>query len=319
MVDTAIIFHKEDAISGLDLDSLVIHNRYRGHPELDDHDHQRLFRHTLLSTLNSGGICASINNESKLVAVCAIQPLEWDSMHFGIPMAKLVLAAERDCSATSLEQLLEATLSKITNPKNLHISSEVDIDEYVVLNTLLRLGAEVVDVKREYRWTSLRGIKVPKFLSSIREYRIEDKPQVMQLLDESLFESRFSRDSLLSRDKVTSLYRVWLERLLAGRGTDSLALVMERHGKIQACGTLAKLDMHDAGVPVQIMSNGLYVASPNATGKYYSVIYALAEESLTKGISAQTCVSLNHHAATRVLEKMNVGTRSIRYALRLKK
>jgi hypothetical protein len=311
-------FHKADTIAELDLDTLVIHNRYRGHPQLSNTDHQRLFRRELGSAVEAGGVCGTISSKHGLIAACAIKPLDWDTQHFGLPMAKLSIAATPTCSPVALGDLLRDTL-RIEKQKSLslHISSEIDIDDYLCLNALLGLGAEIMDIKREYRWSTLKGIKSPKFLTQVRDYRPQDKKQVMQLLEEVSFESRFSRDRWLNQDKTAELYHIWLEKLLDRPERGRIALVMERNGRVQACGAIGKQDLRHSDVNLQLMSNGIYVSTLAATGSYYPVIYALAERSLVDFSSVQTCVSLNNHPASRVLEKMNAGTESTRYALRI--
>ncbi|MCK0536379.1 hypothetical protein [Alcanivorax quisquiliarum] len=310
--------HALDEISGLDLSALTIFTRYRGHPQLSHSDHQSLFRHELVSAVEIGGVCTTLSNEHGVIAACAIKPLGWDSQHFGLPMARLSLAASPACPPTALGGFLRDTfhVAKQKIP-SLHVSCEVDIDDYPCLNALIDLGAEILDVKREYRWTSLKGIKPPKFLTRVRDYRPEDKPAVMQLLDKVHFESRFSRDPQLDQQKAADLYRLWLGKLLDAPESDRIALVMERDGRVQACGAIEKQDLGCAGVAIQLMNNGIYLSSPAATGSYYPIIYTLAERSLIHFSSVQTCVSLNNHAASRVLEKMGVGAESSRYALRL--
>lgn len=311
-------FHKPEKISGLNLDALRIQTRYRGHPKLSQTDHQRLFRYELFSAVESGGICASISCENGITAVCAIKPLTWDSRHFGLPMAKLTLAAAPSTPPAILHSLLKETFStREQETASLHISCEVDIDDYLCLNTLISFGAEILDLKRDYLWTSLKGIQAPKFLSRVRNYRPEDKAEVMQLLKESHFDSRFSRDQLLDQGKTDELYQIWLEKLLDGEENDRIALVMERNGRVQACGTIEKQDLSHAGVDIQLMSGGIYVSCAEAIGSYYPIIYSLTNRASVFCDSSQTCVSLNNHSATKVLEKMNLGTASIRYALRL--
>lgn len=310
--------HSPETISRLNLGGLTIQTRYRGHPQLNRTDHENLFRHELVCAVESGGICASISCENETAAICAIKPLTWDSQHFGYPMAKLTLAAAPIHPPATLHCLLKETFSTIKQETaSLHISCEVDIDDYPCLNALIGFGAEILDIKREYRWTSLKGIQAPKFLSCVRDYQPEDKAKVMQLLEESHFDSRFSRDQLLDQRKTEKLYQIWLEKLLDGKENDRIALVMERNGRVQACGTIEKQDLSHAGVNVQLMSGGLYVSCAEAIGSYYPIIYSLTNRASIFCDSSQTCVSLNNHSAVKVLEKMNLGTASTRYALRI--
>lgn len=311
-------FNQPSEIHQLRLDALAIYTRYRGHPHLSNADHQRIFRHELVTAVEAGGVCSTISSKHGVVAACAIKPLGWDTQHFGLPMAKLSIAAAPSCSPIALGDLLRDTfLVEKQKSSRLHLSSEVDIDDYLCLNSLIGLGAEILDIKREYRWTSLKGTKAPKFLSQVREYHPQDKPQSLKLMTFKGFESRFSRDRLLEEATTSKLYQIWLEKLLDSYKRDSIALVMERNGQVQACGAIERQDLSYAGTNVQMMSNGIYISSPEAIGSYYPIIYALAERSLARFDSVQTCVSLNNRSASRVLEKMNAGTESTRYALRL--
>ena len=306
------------AISDLDLSQLAIYSKYRGHPLINEKDHQALLRQDLTTSLNAGGLCTGIVKNTAVQAVCALRPLEWDSKHFGTPMASLTVAASRGCNENDLAGLLTYALSlHEPHSSGLHVSCEIDIDDYTCLNTLLGLGANILDLKREYRCTSLSRVRKPKFLSRVRAYHASDKTAVMALLDQSAFETRFSRDQALSAEKTASMYRLWLERLLDTQDEDRIAMIMERGADILACGAIERRDFSASGIDLQIMNGGIYISSPVGTGGYYPILYSLIAEAEDRGMTSQTCVSLNNHAATRVLERMNVGTASARYALRL--
>ena len=312
------IFHEAEKISHLSLDQLIIYTRYRNHPQLSKADHQNFFRYELVSAVEAGGVCTTASCDNSAIAACAIKPLQWDSQHFGLPMARLNLAAAPRCPPAILKKLLEESISAARKKSiKLHISSEIDIDDYSCLNALLGLGAEILDIKREYRWSTLKGIKAPKFLSRVRDYHQEDKLQVLRLLEHVHFESRFSRDRRLDQKKSIELYRIWLENLLDRGENDRIALVMEKNNRIQACGAIEQQNLSHAGMDIQLMNNGIYISSTEATGRYYPIIYSLAERALSRFYTVQTCVSLNNHPAIRVLEKMNAGTESTRYALSL--
>lgn len=311
-------FHSPFELSRLDLGKLAIRNRFRGHPQLDRIDHQRLLRHDLSDAATSGGRVASIQVGGEISAVCAIKPLTWDTTHFGIPMAKLILAAAPDCDPRRLQYLVDEIASSVsTHISGAHISCEIDIDDYLCTNVLIARGARIFDIKREYRCISIEKVAPPKFLSRVRAYRPEDKEAVMKLLEEASFETRFSRDPMLDPRKTEEMYRIWLERLLAGDTKERIALVMERNGRVQACGTIERYDLGFAEVQLQLMSGGIYISSPSGTGGYYPILYSLIAEAEKRGMTSQTCVSLNNHSAAKVLDRMNVGTASIRYSMRL--
>ena len=310
--------HGPDEISGLDLSELVIHSNYRGHPQLDHQDHEALFRHELLSAVEAGGVCASLTVENTTSAACSLKPLAWDSGHFNMPMAKLSLAASSGCAPDLLLDLLRIVLFASPRAKHsLHVSCEIDIDNYTSVNALLEYGAKIFDIKREFRCISLAQVRAPKLLSRVRAYRPDDKAAVLRLMDGSGFETRFSRDPVLDPGKTADMYRTWLEKLLDGSEDDRIALIMERNGQVHACGAIERQDLGFAGVALQLMTGGIYISSPSGIGGYYPILYALIDEAAKRNMTSQTCVSLNNHSATRVLEKMNVGTASIRYSMRL--
>lgn len=314
-----VAFHSTESARSLGLGNLALFSRYRGLPSLCQQDHEQLIRHELADAVARGGLCAGLGDEKAPSAVCAVTPLAWDSAHFGMPMANLVLAAAPDCPRPQLLSLLQQVLAATAARQPLrHVSVDLDIDDYHCLNALLALGCEVVDIKRYFRWSSLKEVRTPKFLSCVRAYRQEDKSRVLQLLDGACFESRFSRDALLAPERVKGLYRRWFEQLLEQPDDEVIALVFEKGGQVEACGVIAEQDLQPAGVSARFMDKGLYVSGPRGVGGYFPVIYALAERSLARHDTVRTCVSLNNHAAVRVLERMNAVTASTRYALRLK-
>lgn len=319
-----IAFHSAEGVRRLGLARLALFPRYRGLPLLCPQDHEQLFRHELCMAVDAGGICATVDDEScpgahRLAAVCAVTPLDWDSAHFGMPMANLVIAAAPDCARERITSLVHAALSALAASQPLrHVSVDLDIDDYNCLNALLAMGCEVVDIKRHFHWSSLKGVRPPKFLSRVREYRHADRARVLRLLEGARFESRFSRDPLLPQAEVKALYQCWFEQLLDQSGDDVIALVFEKEDGVQACGVIAEKDLQSAGVPVKFMDKGLYVSGPQGVGGYFPMIYALAERALSRYDAVQTCVSLNNYPAVRVLERMRAGTASTRYALRMK-
>jgi hypothetical protein len=234
-----------------------------------------------------------------------------------MPMANLMLAVNPSCAPKALSALVESTIASAhASSESLHLSAELDIDDYLSVNTLIHFGFEIMDIKREFRWTNLKGVQAPKFLTQVRSYMPADKKQVMDILNEISFRGRFSRDTTIPFGKAEEMYTIWLDKLLEGKDRTT-ALVFEQNGKVQACGVIEQTDLSAAGVSIQFMDKGLYLAHPKSVGGYYPVIYSLARHSLARHGSVQTSVSLNNHSATRVLERMNGGTKTIRIALRL--
>lgn len=314
-MSSVLIYGDAAEIGGITLSRLAIRTRYRGF--LSREDEVALFRGDLLSALEAGGICLAARDESGIAAITAVAPLAWDSRHFGVPMGRLLIAADAGCSGAVLMEVVEAAVSQARARLGLcHLSAEMDIDDYACLNALLGRGFELLDVKRQYRWSSLAGVRAPKFLSRVRPYEAKDRVRVMDMVEAARFESRFSRDPALDRTAVNRLYRMWFEQLLDEPGR-AIVVVFERAGQVQGCGAVERVELQVPGHAARLMDRGLYVSGPGGVGGYYPVIYGLAARALATYDMVQTSVSLNNHAATRVLEHMRGASASIRYALRL--
>lgn len=294
---------------------------YRGLRTLDDSHHRMILAGALRSALKVGGVCHGISDETgSVVAVCAVSPLEWDSSHFGLPMARLFVASSPGIEPASIRSLAETALAEAGGSFPLrHVSASIDIDDYECANALLASGFEILDIKRSFSWSRLDGVPMPKFLSCVREYERADRAEVLSLLDDISFDTRFSRDPQLPQDKVVAMYRLWLKQLLerAEKGQGCIALVFRKAGRIRACGVIGETDLAAYGVPVTFMDKGMYLSSREGIGGYFPVIYQLARLSLERGMVARTMVSLNNHAAVRVLEAMRSGSASTCYEMRL--
>lgn len=312
------LLHRQH-VDSLSFEKLNIYTRYRGHPEFNALDHIQLLQNDLRTAIGSGGKCFAILEGQTVQAICAVTPLTWDSQHFGMPMAKLHIATSPLCPSVAIRKLTEKTINATTHSEPTHISAEVDIDDYLCLNTLLSIGGEILDIKREYRARTIQNTIAPKFLSKVRPYCNDDRQAILQIMETANFASRFSRDPLIPANKSKKMYQEWIGKILDRSQEERIALVIEKAGVIQACGTIEELDLRKIGVNVKLMSGGIYVSGTNAIGYYYPIIYKLIDEALKRTTSAQTCVSLNNHSAVRVLEKMNFGTPSTRYAIRISK
>jgi len=306
--------------AGLELGESSRFSGYRGLRTLDDSHHRIILAETLRSALKAGGLCHGLSAETgSVVAVCAVSPLEWDGSHFGLPMARLFVASSPGVEPVSIRGLAETTLAEAADSFPLrHVSANIDIDNYECVNALLASGFEILDIKRSFFWSRLDGVPTPKFLSRVSEYERTEREEVLSLVEDISFDTRFSRDPQLPQDKVVAMYRLWLKQLLerAEKGQGCIALVFRKAGKIRACGVIGETDLAAYGVPVTFMDKGLYVSSREGIGGYFPVIYQLARLSLARGMVARTMVSLNNHSAVRVLEAMRSGSASTCYEMR---
>lgn len=312
------IFEVAD-VSNLDLSLLEIYSCYQTMQFCHAEVKEALFRQELVEAVEAGGFCMAITISSEVVAVCAIKPLHWDSAHFGIGMAQLLLAASsRSCLRDALSQMLMLSVNKAKRSLGIcHVSIEMSIDHYHCINPVLALGFEIMNVKRYYNASDVGRIKKPRFLSLVRDYQESDRDVVMNLIEPVEIESRFTRDGILSAVKVREMYRIWLSRSLEQRGSGSIALVFERHGSVEACGVISRKSFPYLEKPVEFMDKGLYVSNRKGVGGFSPVLYELMSRSVERYGAVQTCTSLNNGAAAKIIEGLNSRLSVSAYCLRL--
>lgn len=305
-------------ISELPIDVLHTHPRFRAHRLFSMIDHKNLMISELRQIEATGGHCIAFYDKDIIVAVLGISHLSWDSAHFGLGMGKMLLLARETATRERLALSIGQELRRIAPLLGIsHWSIEVDMDDYPCLNSLLAIGFEVMDVKRTYCANRMRNkIENIRLMKCVRQYTENDRLAVNDLLQETVFTSRFSRDPHLNQHRVQDMYKLWFSQMLDRHTSTSNVLVFEKQHRIVACGAIDELDLNKHGVPVKMMSGGLYASGPSGTGGYLPIMHRLTSDAIERHGQVETTVSINNHAACRVLDLFHSHTIT-RYALRL--
>lgn len=308
----------DQQIGELPMDALHSHPRFRAHRLLSASDHNRLMISELLQIRAMGGQCIAFYEKDAVMAVIGLSPLSWDSAHFGLGMGKLLLIANQKATrlrlALSIGQEIQDLGSKLGIS---HWSTEVDMDDYSSLNSLLALGFEIMDVKKTYCANRMRNkIDNIRLTNCVRKYKDGDHAAVDELLQHTTFASRFSRDEHLDQNKVQEMYRLWFAQIIDKHTSTSNVLVFEKQNRIVACGAIDELDLNRHGIPVKMMSGGLYASSASGTGGYLPIMHRLTADAIDRHGQVETTVSANNPAACRVLDLFHSHIVT-RYALRL--
>lgn len=307
-------------IVAADFSGLQLFSRFRRHPGFSTEDQLTIFRHELLEALDQEGACEALFLEDRIVAVLAVRPLRWDSDHFGLPMARMQIAAADTTPVSAIAELVSRSAAQFRkNSAVRHYSLEVDIDDYCCLNGALGAGFQVMDLKRTYCARKLRDdIDFIRLSSRVRPFREEDRDAVRALVAQVDFVSRFSRDNTLDGERARVLYQRWFESLLKEADSSVIALVFQRAGKVAACGVIEETDLSRYGVQKRFFSGGLYASGSSGAGGYIPVMHALTTEAARRHGIVDTTVSLNNTAPCRVLESFRSYSGTVtRYALRL--
>lgn len=135
------------------------------------------------------------------------EKLEWDSRHFGRKIGRVkgthLDAARMDAVlAWNQEQKMEC-LYLLADP-----ASEL------TLELAKRNGFEQMDERLGFR-RSTRGLE-PAGADEIREFALEDLPELQGIAARSHGDSRFYRDRHFERELCDEMYRVWIRRSCGG-------------------------------------------------------------------------------------------------------
>lgn len=290
-------------------DNYAFYSALRDYPTLTKKNHESLCFHFFERVKSSK--LFRVSQE----ACVGINPLPWDSQHFGLPMARLEVLAKEGANTGAIMVLVCEAVAEFKHSTGCqHFSIEVDVDNYPVMNACFAAGFEVLDYKRTYFTNRLNAkYRYDVMATAIRPYHPNDKEVILALFQATVFQTRFTRDIYLDQVKAQQLYVLWAEKLLAAYPETSNVLVYERNNKIEACGAIGEKDLTPLGVNRMYASGSIYAASTRGAGAYGAVLWRLTEEALTKHGLVDTTVSLNSSAATRVLEGVRPN-RSVTHA-----
>lgn len=316
---TEIMVLDEKALTPALFDRLAFFSPFRMHPGFGVRECAVIRARELRRCLAEGARGRVLMADGRPGALVVLQPLSWDSEHFGVPMGRLYTAHVADIGWKDYRAFLAEALADMRSELNLtHVSAEVDIDDYASVNALAGLGFEILDIKRTYCANRLReDIDFVRGSKRVREFRESDRPRVRELARGVRFQSRFTRDRWLDPEKAHELYCLWFERLMDGAGDSTRVVVYERAGDVVACGGIGERDFSDYGLDLRLRTGSLYAGERRAVGAYTPVLYELTVGAIRSHGLVETTVSLNTVVTSRVLEgfRSNKGGVTV-YAMR---
>lgn len=311
-----------DSISGysshFSLAELLVYSRFRRHPGFSRDEIDRISAFTLTRLVTGDGVGFFRQRSGRVVALAVVELNCWESEFFGLPMGRLHCFASKGASTEQVVDVVRRALDDAFSVKKIrHVSADVDIDDYLVCNSLFRCGFEVMDIKRTYFTNRLHsGSDYERFLPAVRCYRPDDAVTVSEIIGSAHFDTRFTRDVYLDSEKSKRLYRDWFGRLVADAGVSSLVVVFERNGKVVGCGGIGEMDFSVYGLSRKIRTGSIYACSSDGVGGYGPVVYYFARDSIQSHGLIESTVSLNNAAAVRVVEGVRPNRSVTSYALR---
>lgn len=298
--------------------NLTFFSRFRQHPCLSTLDIRHISicdAHAAATSARAGFI--NIRN-NKAISLITLNDLPWETEFFKVRMGRMSFFHSPEVSTDLLaSQALEAITQANRAHGLLHISADVDIDDYKSLNCLLRLGFEIMDLKRTYVTNTISNNNIfSKKTGSVRAYMPQDHAQINRIIDSARFETRFSRDPYLSPSLTKDLYQKWFDKLIASAGKESNVLVYLRNGEIAGCGGIGEASLSPYGINTRMRTGSMYACTASGIGGYGPVIYQMTVDALQSHGLIEASISLNNTSAIRVVEGIRPNRSVTAYCLR---
>ena len=151
-----------------------------------------------------------------------LQPLEWDTEFFGVPMGTIVLVGSPDQGAPlsdtpRLERDLRRLLAQARSDGYAHLIFRVSADDAAAIWAAQDAGLRLVDIGIDSMF-ALCERPLPEALPSltINMARVGDIVALRELAASAFVRSRFSADPFFSREQAAALYREWITNLCTG-------------------------------------------------------------------------------------------------------
>lgn len=188
--------------------------------------------------LSRGGFCLAAREQNEVVGLISIEKLNWDTEHFGFPIAKISHLLSRGDYQASFEvkkKLISAALKKCYLNLLLHLSARVNKEDLASIHALESSSFLLMDVLVTY-FFDFRKQSIGKPLGAfhVRPYKPSEILRLSEIAqicfgDENVATDRFHADPTLPRSKSDLLYVKWL--VASAQEPSSEILVVEWDGK----------------------------------------------------------------------------------------
>lgn len=286
-----------------DYSSIRFFSRYRGYPGFSISDFNAL-RLNALNRILTSDVVKKCFQDGACVSLVGVSLSEWETAHFGMPMARIEVMCSAEADVGSVSRTLSSALDEHRRSTGCrHYSAEIDLDDYPSMNACFSGGFEVLDFKRTY-FTSRVSCepKYKRFSSLVEHYNLLYRDEVLKLIGDTSFSTRFTRDKYLGKENSKQVYMRWFERLIDDFPEKSNVLIYKRDKRVVACGAIGEKDLSSEGVPRRIRTGSVYASRREGVGVYAAILRQLTEEAIESHGLVDTTVSLNSGVATRVVE-----------------
>lgn len=257
--------------------------------------------------------------DDSIVGLCVCSKLEWDSVYFSMPMARIDYWQAEDVDAGLISELIRKTLNDAVDEYDFrHFSCRISSPSYELFNDMTSLGFRLADVQNVYVARE-KGRKHSRGIRSIynaRPYESSDKNALLGLFSKTHFDTRYTRDKNIPFEKSKAMYGEWAHKIMSLSEDQREIYVTDRQDLVAAAGIGRYLDFSRLGINKKIMTDGLFASSKELSGAYVGITSAVVGAGWAQGaLLAELKVSMNNRAANRVLQSLGYENVMQSYAL----
>jgi len=221
-------------------------------------------------------------DDGELLGLVTYSRLEWDSTHFGMPMAAIldiIMSEKVPNLRESKKRAITLALSELKEKGIKHVSTKVDIYDITTVHALEMSGFRLMDTTVIYAF-DFRRSQISEFEDqcTLRLAKSKDEDALLRIAATSfsrtrISDDRFHADPDLPEEKSDALYVEWIRNSIRGKIADAI-VVAELDGKPVGFTTIenfrARADEVGANIGALILSAVL----PEARGRgvYTSMI-----------------------------------------------
>lgn len=263
-------------------------------------------------------------DEGELLGLVTYSKLEWDSTHFGTPMAAVwdVIVSENVPKLRETKKrTITLALSELKKKRITHISTKADIYDITTVHALEMASFRLMDTTVIYAF-DFRKSPIPEFEDrcTLRLAKLEDEDALIRVAAISFSESRISEDRFhadpdLPEEKSDALYVEWIRNSIRGKIADAI-IVAELKGKPVGFTTVENFRARADEVGVNIGALILSAVLPEARGRgvYTSMIRKGLEYFRPKVDIVELGTQITNFAVQKAWSKLGFRLASGTYA-----
>ncbi|HLN89457.1 MAG TPA: GNAT family N-acetyltransferase [Candidatus Binatia bacterium] len=188
--------------------------------------------------ISKKGLCLVAREQSNVIGLISLEKLDWDTNHFGFPIAKishLMSAGDNHQSFNVKRKLISATLERCYANLQLHVFARVNKEDLISIHALESQSFHLMDVLVTYSFDFRKQQRHTQLgLFQVKPYRPEEIHQLSELAktcfaNTAIATDRFHADPTLPKEKSDLLYVKWLTD--SSKNIHSEILVVERDGQ----------------------------------------------------------------------------------------